>query len=256
MDDIELARLEHENLVEAFALIVGHVPGALVRRDRGVAVLASGLPVSLFNQVLIEVPAASPDAIRDGIALMRERGAPWLVYLREGHDDSIVPLLVELGLAAHDDAMQPGMALHPLPADAPPPTHDIRVVRDEAGVADHVAVIAASFEMPVELVERLMVPELATVPGVAVYVGYLDGEPITSGAGIRTGRTTGVYNIGTVPDARRRGFGREITERIAADGRASGCDVAILQASDMGRSVYERLGYRTVTRRRVWTEPG
>lgn len=30
------------------------------------------------------------------------------------------------------------------------------------------------------------------------------------------------------------------------DGAADGCDVAILQATDMGRPIYERLGFRTV----------
>ncbi len=254
MDDVELARLEHENLIAAFASILARIPGALVWQERGVVVLASGLPISLFNQLLIEASGASAEAIHDAVDLLRGRGAPWLVHLREGDDDQVVPLLQEAGLAARDDVM-PGMALHPVPADAPPSTHEIRLVRDSAGMADHAAVVASSFEMPMELVERLLEPELATAPGVAVYVGYLDGEPVTSGAGFRSGRTIGVYNIGTVPGARRRGFGAEMTARVAADGRSAGCDVAILQPSDMGRSLYERLGYRVVTRYRVWMEP-
>ena len=46
-----------------------------------------------------------------------------------------------------------------------------------------------------------------------------------------------------------------MTARITADGRANGCDVAILQASEMGLSVYERLGYRTVVEYDGYVEP-
>ena len=34
--------------------------------------------------------------------------------------------------------------------------------------------------------------------------------------------------------------------RVVGDGVASGCDVAALQASVMGRPIYERQGFRTV----------
>ena len=88
-----------------------------------------------------------------------------------------------------------------------------------------------------------------------VYVGYTDGEPVTSGVGFRTGDTIGVYNIATIPSARKRGYGAAMTARIAADGAAAGCDVAILQASEMGRTVYERLGYRTVVEYMGYVEP-
>jgi hypothetical protein len=46
-----------------------------------------------------------------------------------------------------------------------------------------------------------------------------------------------------------------MTAQVVADGVAAGCDVAILQASDMGRSVYERMGYRTVVDYMGYVEP-
>jgi hypothetical protein len=46
-----------------------------------------------------------------------------------------------------------------------------------------------------------------------------------------------------------------MTARVAADGVSAGCDVAILQASDMGRSVYDRMGYRTVVEYVGYVEP-
>jgi GNAT superfamily N-acetyltransferase len=86
-------------------------------------------------------------------------------------------------------------------------------------------------------------------------VGYTDGEPVTTGLGVRTGRTIGVYNIATIESARRRGFGAAMTIRIVDDGTADGCDVAILQASDMGQPTYERLGFRTVVEYRGYVDP-
>jgi predicted acetyltransferase len=89
-----------------------------------------------------------------------------------------------------------------------------------------------------------------------IYVGYQDGEPVVSGLGWRTGRTIGVYSIATIESARRRGFGAAMTVRIMADGVAAGCDVAVLQASELGRPIYERLGFRTVVTYWAYGDPG
>jgi GNAT superfamily N-acetyltransferase len=83
-------------------------------------------------------------------------------------------------------------------------------------------------------------------PDCVVYVGYADGDPVVSGLGWRSGRTIGVYSIATIAPARRRGYGAAMTARVVADGALAGCDVAALQASEMGRPIYERLGFRTV----------
>ena len=46
-----------------------------------------------------------------------------------------------------------------------------------------------------------------------------------------------------------------MTRRVVADGVAAGCDVAVLQSSDMGFSIYERLGFRTVVEYMGYVEP-
>ena len=75
------------------------------------------------------------------------------------------------------------------------------------------------------------------------------------GFGIRAGRTIGVYWIGTVPEARGRGFGAAINRRILADGAAAGCDVGTLEASAMGQAVYERIEFRIVVGYDVSLDP-
>jgi hypothetical protein len=46
-----------------------------------------------------------------------------------------------------------------------------------------------------------------------------------------------------------------MTARVVADGVVAGCDVAALQASEMGRPIYERLGFRTIVRYAAYIDP-
>ena len=258
MNERALAALEHENMIETMTGGAAGAPGSLVRRSGGVALFATGLAIRLFNQVVVEDKSASADGIAAGVAVMRERSERFVVHLRRGPDDRFVPLMAHLGLVLPDkDTAMPGMALHPLPSASPVVVagHDIRRVEDAAGMEDHIVTAAAGFGMPEDMIRAFVAADLWQQPGRAVYVGYTDGEPVTTGLGVRTGRTIGVYNIATVESARKRGYGAAMTERIAADGAAAGCDVAILQASPMGLPISERLGYRTVVEYDGYVEP-
>jgi predicted GNAT family acetyltransferase len=259
MESEALAALEHENLIEAFALFSSFPEGAVVRRAGGVAAASSGLPFLLFNQVIVETDDATPDALADGIGFMRERGTKFLVNLRIGADDRLAPQMAEVGLVPLSETpWMPGMALHPVEADAAaadPAAYEVRLATDRAGIEDHVRTGAAGFDMPEELLGAVVVPDLLHRDSVAVYVGYTDGEAVSTGLGLRSGRTIGVYNVATVEGARGRGYAAAMTRRVVADGVAAGCDVAILQSSAMGYAIYERLGFRTVIEYMAYVEP-
>jgi GNAT superfamily N-acetyltransferase len=258
VDPQALAALEHENMVEAMTGVAVAVAGARVRRSGGVAFFATGLPIRLFNQVIVEDETATNDGIVEAVGAMRARKAHFVVSLRRGTDARYVPLMADLGLelpAGHGPL--PGMALDPLPAGGPSVVvgHDVHLVADATGMEDHIVTAAAGFGMPEDMIRALLGPDLWRQDGRFVYVGYADGRPVTTGLGVRTGNTIGVYNIATVESARKRGYGAAMTERIAADGAAAGCRVAILQASAMGLPIYERLGYRTVVEYDGFVEP-
>lgn len=258
MDDARLADLEHENMIETMTGAARKAAAGIVQRFDGVVLFATGLPVHLFNQVVIEHGDATPDAIAEAVTAMRERSETFVVNLRRGTDDRFVPVMAELGLALPADAApMPGMAVHPISRrpDQGPADLVIRLVEDQAGMEDHFRTAAAGFGMPEELLRAFVPADQWRQDGRAVYVGFVDGQPVTTGLGVRTGRTIGVYNIATTEGARRRGYGAAMTERVAADGAAAGADVAILQSSEMGRRIYERLGYRTVVEYDGWSDP-
>jgi hypothetical protein len=258
MDESTLARLEHENLVAAFALLGGQARDARVERADGVALILTGLPLRLFNQVIVEGEGATASTISAAVAIARGRGDAFVVSLRRGTDDRHLPTMDVLGLVPlADEPWMPGMALvlSSRGDAAPTPGHEIRRIVDAAGMADHIRTAAAGFGIPQEWIEAIMSEDLVGTPGVSVYVGYTDGEPVSTGLGVRTGRTMGVYNISTIESGRGRGYGTAMTARIMDDGVAGGCDVAILQATDMGRPIYERLGFRTVVEYSGYVDP-
>ena len=217
-----------------------------------VAIL-SGLPFDWFNQVLVEREDATPDDLLVAATQARELGYPFVVRLRAGIDDRFIRTLADAGLVPAGEATTtPGMAAFPIddnPTTGPAaPDLEIRMVTDAAGIDVHRRVATAGFGSDPVLGLGNMCPELLDRPECVIYVGYADGSPVASGLGWRTGRTIGVYSIATVESVRRRGYGAAMTARVVADGASGGCDVAALQASEMGRPIYERQGFRTVVR--------
>jgi GNAT superfamily N-acetyltransferase len=253
MPSDELVALEHENWIGYLTGVVSCTARATVTRGNGVVSILTGLPFDWFDQVLIEGTDATPAAVLAAVARARERGDPFVVRLRESIDDRFVQTLVDAGLApASAGFFTPGMVAYPIDHEAitgrVPSELEIRRVTDVAGIEVHRAVVTAGFGSAPAVAHGTACPDLLERPSCVVYVGYSNGEAVVSGLGWRTGRTIGVYSIATVETARRHGFGAAMTARVVADGVSAGCTAAALQASDMGRPIYERLGFRTVVR--------
>jgi GNAT superfamily N-acetyltransferase len=254
----DLARLDLDNEIELWSTGAAFAADWASGREGDVAWFASGLPVAFFNQVVATGDAADAAALVRAVSVLRGRDVPFLVRLRDGIDDAAVPAIEALGLHEDHDEAYPAMALHPIPADVGGSTVagelEIRQAIDAAGLEDHLAVVSAGFRMPIELTRRLVPVEELGVPGIAVHVGYLGNRPVATSMGYTSGGTIGVYNVATLDDARRRGYGAAVTRRAVADGASRGATVAILQSSTMGRPVYEAIGFREVLAFRVFLD--
>jgi GNAT superfamily N-acetyltransferase len=260
MPSDERAALEHENWIGYLTGVVSCASRGAVTRAGGVVTILTGLPFDWFNQVLIERSEATPASLLAGVAQARERGNAFVVRLRRGTDDRFISTVIDAGLRpAGQRPTTPGMVSFPINGDAvaklAAPGCEIRRVTDAAGIDVHRRVVTAGFGSAPAVAEGTACRRLLDRPECLVFVGYADGEPIASGLGWRTGRTIGVYSIATIPSARRRGYGAAMTARVVADGLAAGCTAAALQASELGRPIYERLGFRTVVSYVAYEEP-
>ena len=251
--------LEHENWIAYLTGAVSCTRGATVTREGGVVTILSGLPMDWFDQVLIGDVEATPAALLAAVATARQRATRFVVRLREGLDDPFIPTLMRAGLVrAGEEASVTGMVAFPIDPDViqshRAPGLTIRRVTDAAGIDEHREVATVGFGSDPLVARGTACSALLDRPECVLYLGSDGSAPVTSGLGWRTGRTIGVFSIATIESARRRGYGAAMTARVMADGVAADCDVAALQASEMGRPIYERLGFRTVVRYTAYTD--
>jgi GNAT superfamily N-acetyltransferase len=84
------------------------------------------------------------------------------------------------------------------------------------------------------------------------YVGFVDDVPVATASAYVGPHTLRVDNVATLPDRRGRGYGAALTWAATL----TRPDLpALLLASDDGRPIYERMGYRSISRSTLWLGP-
>jgi ribosomal protein S18 acetylase RimI-like enzyme len=81
-----------------------------------------------------------------------------------------------------------------------------------------------------------------------VVVGRLDGSSVATGMAYDHNGDCGIYNVGTMAHARRRGLGTGITAVLLRDAVARGCVTASLQSTEMAERVYAAVGFQDLGR--------
>lgn len=77
------------------------------------------------------------------------------------------------------------------------------------------------------------------------YVGYMNNMPVTSSTLVLAGGLAGIYDVSTVPAARRQGCGAAITLAALRAAVDKGAHHAVLQSSAEGEPLYRSLGFAT-----------
>jgi ribosomal protein S18 acetylase RimI-like enzyme len=219
----------------------------------GLLIALSNLPAPELNgtRVIREPgdPAAAIAAARD---VFRSRGHPFFG--------------IEIEVARHpriDDAVRtaglrrverwPAMAAHlrELPTPPDPAGAEITEIHEEGALAAMRAVEVATFGTDPRVAERFVGRRMLEDERVRMFIAWSDGRPVGEATGYLLDDTVGIFGVGVVEDARRRGIGAALTLR-AASAFGDRADVAWLQPSDMARSMYERLGFEAVSEWEVW----
>ena len=157
--------------------------------------------------------------------------------------------LTRAGLRA-PGADWPGMAveLEELSPASPPADLEVRRVTDETQLAAYIDVFGPILSPSPRFTERFRLVSAAALsesdPAVVNYVAWRSGAPIATASLVVAGDAAGIYNVTTVEEARRQGIGAALTLEALHEGRRRGLGIGVLQASELGLGVYERIGFR------------
>ncbi len=243
------------NYYHSWRALARVMDGGAVVEDGGLLLTDLGLGVAHLNVAFVTQPLADPiGQIRAAMRFFSERGSPFVVRIREGLDPASEAACEQLGMPYADTV--PGMASEVL--DAPPSPAELgieRVTTPEA-LSAFCRVVARGFGLPAGLAEGLLPPAILEEPGFALFLGHAEGTPVATSTLIQADGVAGVHHVSTLPEHRGRGYGEAMTWQAVSAGAAQGCDMAALQASEMGRPIYERMGFRLVSPYRTFHLPG
>jgi GNAT superfamily N-acetyltransferase len=138
-----------------------------------------------------------------------------------------------------------------------PADSELEVIRVETadGFAQALAVAAEGFDLPADFLAPIYMPEVTGLEGFEVYLGRAEGRDVTTAASFIVDGEVGIFNVATPAEYRGRGYGAAITDSAVREGLAAGADLAYLQSSAIGESVYRRLGFREVVTYVLLTRP-
>jgi GNAT superfamily N-acetyltransferase len=206
---------------------------------------------AFFNNLALVRDAIAPDAVVAELdRFYGERGWPFALMLRGHADGALEAALVARGFNLI--VSEPGMTLAADPGPRPVPAGlEITATTTDQGRRDFLHVSAesyATYEQPRDYTADAFAT-LASVcsPTVQGFVGSIGGAPVAAAALYLTHGVAGIGWVGTVPDARGRGYAEAVTWAAVREGFRRGGAFANLQASPMGKAVYERMGFATPT---------
>jgi hypothetical protein len=235
----------------AFATHAGHV--ATVDDDLGVALADNGSPTPFLNPVVLLRPLVAEDA-----AVFARRCASFF-GARDGGGIAVwsmwpTPDLRPFGfvLAGHP----PFMVREPLPAaPAPPDGLHVAAVTDDATARAYEIALIDGFpvhELQPARPGTFFAGDSANTPGFQHFVGFVDDVPVATATAYTGERVVRVDNVSTLPLARGKGYGAALTWAATL----TRPDLpSTLFASDAGRPIYERMGYRAMFRATFWIGP-
>ncbi len=241
---------------DAMVGLFRHAPGFEARLTRDTWLVASGEPHPLLNWIAVtEVGTAVASALRDHVASFRARGLPALVFLPPPVAEAMAPRCPSLGLVDPDPVPLMVCRLAHLAEPRPVDGVTIEPVRDAATLRTGLAIFAAAFEIPAELINRATPDGTLDEPSLGFDVATRQGEVLAVVGTTRSGPVVYVDLMATSSAHKRQGIGYVLLRQVLAAHAAAGATEAFLIASDEGKPLYERLGFRTLCEATMWAVP-
>lgn len=234
------------------------------RHHPGITVISSGFDYCAFNPSLLTAEVESEAEFERRIAIpeahYRERELHWSLWIRE---DLLKGRLLNTSRVLLERRgyrlliEPPGMAaLELLPPVRPLPAIECRPVGDSASRYGFARILAVCFEIAWPVAKAIYGSETYWSRDITGWLGLVDGNPVSAALVVEGEQSIGLYSVATLPEHQRKGYSEALMRHALEEcRRRTGLRCMVLQATRQGYSLYERMGFHTVTRYRVYRAP-
>jgi ribosomal protein S18 acetylase RimI-like enzyme len=249
-----------DNLRESFRVVAAGRGAGEIRELPGVSIAAAGVTFQMFNAAFLSAPVLTEAELEQRILLsaahFNTRGLEWAYWVCEDWIDGRARRRLRQTFERH--GLRHAVDLPGMVADriAPPlkplPPVTVRRVTDASTRADFCAIGSICFHVPINWFREVFDNHVVW-NRFAAYVAYQDEAPVSTAAIVMGGGAVGVYNVATMPERQHRGYGEAVMRYAVAQAQKEhGVERSILQSTPAGLHLYQRMGYRTVTRVSVY----
>ena len=247
------------NLRDSFRVLAAGRGSGDVREYPGVSIAAVGATFQMFNAAFfssrVECESELERRILQAAVHFGARGMEWAFWMCESWLDEKLKKRARQAMRKHGLHLSvelPGMIAERLePPARPLPEIEIRRVARGPDCDAFCAIGSLCFHVPMTWFREVF--EYDVWDRFLGYVGYVNSEPVSTAAIVMGGGAAGVYNVATVPPRQRCGYGEAVMRHALAEAaREHGVTRTILQSTPQGLALYERMGYRSVTRVSVY----
>jgi len=220
-----------------FRLLLQGKDGFRTEGEHG-AVWISGHPDPFGNLAIVGPESA--DEIADELSRLP---VPSMIMTIGGHPAD-ASRLAELGFESH--GLMPAMSVDLKQITSVPIPDGHRIEEIDASLSDEWIEIVGSVFQVMPVVTEALSPRAGS-DAHRYYLAYHGKEPVAASCSCLADGIAGIYCVATVEGHRGKGLGALVTAQPLLDALAEGYETGVLQASAMGYSVYEKLGFKTVS---------
>jgi ribosomal protein S18 acetylase RimI-like enzyme len=254
-------RNAHLNLIDSSQLLFELDPGVEIETNPGWMFGAgrSTHPTISNAAFRIDDDLNPEEFLQRAQAFFGERGRGFAVWARAGEaaDRDLIGAAEAAGLEAVFET--PEMVLeHRVEERRLPDGVELTRVESQADAENYWQVATSAYKsigFPPEIFAHYENHEGLTGDDVVAFLARVDGRPAGLAMTIVSHGVAGIYWVGSTEEARGRGLGSTMTATAVNAGFEMGAEIASLQASPMGESLYRRMGFETIFDYRLFSCP-
>ena len=260
--EINLSHLSRENFIAKISYIGKNAPNMDVKETVDYVRVDCGLPSDTYNVSVIRsnnLLKSAEDILGQTVHYFTEKNFPMALWVWENEYKDMIDILEKVNLVESETNMAMFACLHTLISENVP-IKDF-IIKDAScppeveGFGDLLATLFGESQEAKYI--RKYYSNISRLPflengAMKLYIGLFRGEIVSTGSLFITEDSVGIYDIATRPNHQGKGFGTAMFQFLLSVAKKQDTDLCILQASPDGMNIYEKTGFQSVCRVKVF----